>query len=238
MFDHRYLTVLADTEESKQIHYQLRYQVYCLEKGFEDTAKFEDGMEIDPYDENAVHFLVKDCITDTWLATARLVIADADALPMRTVTDFDLDTIEQNEQVAEFTRLSVLPTFRHKTVEATNPPVSGEPEILLGLFRAVRSYCSEVGIRSVLFLCRRSIWRVLGRLGVEMHQIGPGCEHRGMRFPYLIGVESFYNQITAYSTKTQRMFSKRQGYLRHSELTFNGEGSLRRDGGCVQVLAA
>jgi N-acyl amino acid synthase of PEP-CTERM/exosortase system len=238
MFDHRYLTVLADTEESKQIHYQLRYQVYCLEKGFEDTSKFEDGMEVDHYDDDAIHFLVKDRISDTWLATARLVIADAESLPMGTVADFDLDPIDRKERVAEFTRLSILPTFRHQARKPRGSQPSGEPEILLGVFRAVMGYCGEIGVKSVLFLCRRSIWRVLGRLGVEMQQIGPPCQHRGVRFPYLINLETMFSQIIAYSSETHRFFNKPSSYLRYSEIDPEHAGLLQSTGRGARVLAA
>jgi hypothetical protein len=34
--------------------FRLRYQVYCLEKGFEDAARFPDGCERDRYDGHFV----------------------------------------------------------------------------------------------------------------------------------------------------------------------------------------
>ena len=42
IFDHNYEVLLANTEESKNIHYKLRYQVYCDEMRFEDKNKFPD----------------------------------------------------------------------------------------------------------------------------------------------------------------------------------------------------
>jgi hypothetical protein len=37
MTNNGYEIILADTEESKNIHYNLRYQIFCLEKGFEEA---------------------------------------------------------------------------------------------------------------------------------------------------------------------------------------------------------
>ncbi len=36
MFDDHFEVFLADTRESKEIHYSIRYQVYCEEMGFEN----------------------------------------------------------------------------------------------------------------------------------------------------------------------------------------------------------
>jgi hypothetical protein len=37
---------------------RLRYRVYCKEEGFEDPARFPDGMEKDEHDTRAIHCLV------------------------------------------------------------------------------------------------------------------------------------------------------------------------------------
>ena len=54
MTNNSYEVILADTEESKSIHYNLRYQIFCMEKGFEEASKFQDKMEKDVYDDNAL----------------------------------------------------------------------------------------------------------------------------------------------------------------------------------------
>src|SRR3569832_697528 len=66
--------VLADDECSRRIHYQLRYQVFCLDTGYEDPDAFPDGEEKDEWDQNAVHFLVRERETQQWVAAMRLVI--------------------------------------------------------------------------------------------------------------------------------------------------------------------
>jgi len=81
MKNNSYEVILADTEESKNIHYNLRYQIFCLEKGFEEASKCKDEMEKDIYDDNAIHFLVKG--NNRWIGSFRLVIDNSEIYPFR-----------------------------------------------------------------------------------------------------------------------------------------------------------
>lgn len=220
MFDNKYQAILADTEESRKIHYNLRYQVYCLEKGFESAGKFEDQLEKDEYDDKSVHFLIKEQKSGRWLGTARLVMAEPDELPLREFTKIkDSNMRSDDDKVAEFSRLSILSNYRQTGKSKFNVGRSEEPEILLGLIRAARAYClKEADIRNWHFLCRRSIKRILSRVGINMSVIGPPCQHRGTRFPFLMKLDSDYKEIPNVSPKTHEMFSQKQTYYRYSEL--------------------
>ncbi|MBS3963093.1 MAG: GNAT family N-acetyltransferase, partial [Methylomonas sp.] len=66
-FDSNFEVVLADTFESKLINYNIRYQVYCDEMGFEDKDVFPDEIEFDEWDKNSVHFLVRHKSSENWL---------------------------------------------------------------------------------------------------------------------------------------------------------------------------
>ena len=59
MFDQHYEVLLADTPESKAIHYSIRYKVYCEEMGFENKDNFHQKQEVDNYDQHSVHFIVR-----------------------------------------------------------------------------------------------------------------------------------------------------------------------------------
>jgi N-acyl amino acid synthase of PEP-CTERM/exosortase system len=213
MFDSRYEVVLADTPESKEIHFNLRYRVFCLEKKFEDETKFSHEMEKDQYDERAVHFLVRDRLKREWIGAARLIIGKLDTLPISKVAEIDDLRIENSTIVAEFSRLLVLQKFRrsHANVAAS----TAEPEILLGLIRATKDYCFQQNITNVLFLCRRSIFRILGNAGIEMQQIGSPCLYRGVRVPYLINSKGF-DKLSFSHSRTRQMFSKSPTYFCYS----------------------
>lgn len=218
MFDNTYQAILADTEESRNIHFKLRYQVYCLEKGYEPAGKFEDGLEKDEYDDNSVHFLIQERASGRWLGTARLVIAEPKKLPISELTDIEESKLtSENHKVAELSRLSILRNFRLNHQNSKVQERYQEPEIILGIIRAAKTYCRETGIKNCLFLCRRSIRRILGKVGINMDLVGPPCEHKGMRYPYLTKFDDF-KRIPEVSAKIARMFSQQTAYVRYSEL--------------------
>ncbi|WP_026610913.1 PEP-CTERM/exosortase system-associated acyltransferase [Methylocaldum szegediense] len=213
MFDSRYEVVLADTEDSKEIHYALRYRVFCLEKRFENPTRFGRQMEMDQYDSQAVHFLVKDRVTNNWIAAARLIFNSVESLPISTVANIEIPERLHNVVIAEFSRLLILNSFRHSQRQAP-----AEPEILLGLIRAAREYSLSQNTENWVFLCRRAINRILGSVGIAMEQIGPACVYRGIRVPYLMDLNKAFDNVPRVSPRTHQMFSRTQTYFCYSDL--------------------
>ncbi len=215
MFDGRYRAVIADTEESKSIHYRLRYQIYCLEKGFEPSERFENQQEIDAYDDRSVHFLVQHQASGRWIAAARLVLGPPDRLPIAQVARFSLAGIDiERKRFAELSRVSVLRAYRnHGRASFVN-----EPELLLGIIRAARDYSEQSGLDYWLFLCRRSVMRILGQFGLEMAIVGDPCRHRGIRYPYLGDLANGFDAIAHRSPEVHAMFSRRDTLIPYSRL--------------------
>jgi N-acyl amino acid synthase of PEP-CTERM/exosortase system len=203
MFDDRYEVVLADTASSRDINYRLRYRVFCLEKGFEDSQRFKNQKEKDRYDDNAVHFLVRDKKRNRWIAAARLVIGPADYLPINRVAEIDLPDLPPGTLIAEFSRLLILDEYRQP-----NGCGESEPEVLLGLIRAAKEYCRRINIDQWVFLCRRSICRILNSLGIAMDQIGPACMFRGVRVPYRMDLQTAFDEVPNVSFRTHLMLTR------------------------------
>lgn len=218
MFDSRYQAILADTVESRTIHYHLRYQVYCLEKGFEPKERFDDGLEIDAFDHHSVHFLIRHKASGEWVGAARLVIGKLDKLPIARIAQLALQARDiEGKRLAELSRLSILKSFRrggrHHCVS--------EPEVLLGLIRAAKEYSELAKIDSWLFLCRRSIMRIVGNLGMHMDVIGEPCQYRGIRFPYLAELATAFDGIAKRSPAVHAMFSRKNTLIPYSSLCQN-----------------
>lgn len=213
MFDDRYEVVLADTASSRDIHYRLRYRVFCQEKGFENADRFKNQMEKDRYDEHAVHFLVRDKHRKRWAAAARLVIGPVDYLPINRVAEIDLPDLAPGTLIAEFSRLLILDDYRQP-----NGHGDTEPEVLLGLIRAAKEYCRRIHIEHWVFLCRRSICRILSGLGIAMEQIGPACMFRGVRVPYRMDLATAFDEVPGTSFRTHLMLNRpHKGFRRYSD---------------------
>jgi N-acyl amino acid synthase of PEP-CTERM/exosortase system len=70
---------LADSYAARSIHYNLRYQVYCLREKFEDPSSHPNFLEQDKYDELAAHFIVRSRLTREWLGAMRLIVAPVES---------------------------------------------------------------------------------------------------------------------------------------------------------------
>ena len=65
--------VIANTAKLREEAYRLRYQVYCLERGYEPG---DNGIEADEFDEQASHVLLVHNDSDTVVGTVRIVPPD------------------------------------------------------------------------------------------------------------------------------------------------------------------
>ena len=73
-FKSHFATVDADRPPFVGDAYRLRYQIYCVEKGFEDSTAHPNELEKDEFDSHAVQSLLLDRATGIALGTARLVL--------------------------------------------------------------------------------------------------------------------------------------------------------------------
>ncbi len=238
MFDKRYEVILADTAEAQRIHYQLRYQVYCLEEGFEAHDNFPDHMERDEWDENAVHFIVRSKQSMEWVAAMRLVLPRQEGLPLENLCSVDSNVMpfSHNENVAEVSRICIKDTFRRKRQPvADNDDNLARPdadekavarqqrykksEIMLGLFRAASVYSREHNIRNWLFLTTPALARLINQMNIQLIKIGSACLHRGKRFPFMADLKESENRIRRGCSVVEEMFSRSElAYRAFSEL--------------------
>jgi len=136
MFDKYFEVFLADTPEGKEINYRIRYQVYCLETGYEDPSRYPDRQEVDAFDEHAVHFIArtkptKEKPNGDWVAALRLVVRPFNSLPLNGYADVDFNFLADEiardirnghaSQCAEVSRMCVVSRFRRRRPERTTP---------------------------------------------------------------------------------------------------------------------
>src|SRR5580704_1178952 len=73
-YNNSFRTERADTPEMIRTAQAIRYQVYCLERKFENAAEHDDGLECDALDDKAIHNLVLHRPTSEAIGTARLIL--------------------------------------------------------------------------------------------------------------------------------------------------------------------
>lgn len=208
-FDSCFEVFLADTPESKQIQYNLRYQVYCDEMGFENKDMFPDQLEFDDWDDGAVHFIVRHRYTGHWLGALRLVRQNKFAFPFEDkCTPDNRITTKQYLHSVEISRLCVIKEARRFAPKKYAPYGLVDEEvgeegrnvrylyshknqsrsIMWGLYRAAVVYSAHNDIKHWYILVTPSLAYAVKKEGFQMQQVGSPCEHRGQRIPYLLDV--------------------------------------------------
>ena len=239
MLNNHFQVLLADTKESLKLHYLIRYRVYCLETRYEEPAAFPDKMERDQYDSQAVHFLVREREGGKWVAAMRLVVGPTDMLPFASKCDYDKSLIPSTaeQRAAEISRLCVVGAFRRRQQEHDTPyeipwgrgekPISvssklrrferrREPGILLGLISAAVEYGRQHHIKYGYALMADPLARIMMKHGLLLLPIGPACEYRGVRRPFMIDTDSLFSEVPRQSSGISEAFCHKPAYERYS----------------------
>lgn len=239
MFDEHFEAVLADCEEGKRVHYKIRYQVYCLEAGYEDYRAFSGGEEKDEWDNHSAHFLVRSKLTKEWVAAMRLILPHGESKhPVFNFCDID-STIAHSancDTSGEVSRLCIVNSFRrslpprlpnnnnnsaHQQKAYLHSQLRErckEPLIVLGLFRAAAQYSREHGIPYWYFLTTSALARMLKRMHVRMVKAGESCFHNGERHPFLIDLREAVEGARHGSKVIAEMLETKSAYQRYSHL--------------------
>ena len=114
MFDENYEVIVADTPAARRIHHQIRYQVYCVEHGYEDPGRHPDQEERDEWDAHAVHFLVRERASGEWIGAMRLVKPVNGILPIHRAAKLQPGSgpVEDGGKAWELSRTCILRDYR------------------------------------------------------------------------------------------------------------------------------
>jgi len=218
MFDNHFEVFLADTRESKELHYSIRYQVYCEEMGFENKDDFPLEQEFDDHDQHSAHFIVRHKQTGQWVGAMRLIFQKGQILPIQQYCTLQTEMVKKDvKRSAEISRLCVVKEVRRGFVEI-DPPNGIEDEneaiketnnirllhdtkkinrkIIWGLLNAATEYCHSNKIENWYFITTAALAKVLRKGGFNMLNIGEPCYHNGERYPFKKDVVDTYHNET------------------------------------------
>lgn len=202
-FDNFFKEVTAEAPQDIEQAFRLRYQVYCLEQGFEPPESFSSGMERDRYDSFAHHSLLVDKASALPLGTVRLILpaATPDWVEDLPVADYAAaESIAELERLpagstAEVSRFAIARMARQKSRRS----LAGEdgaalesrrdtpwrdklrPYMSLGLIRGLVRLSVEKGITHWCLAAEPTLLRRLRSFGLHFKAAGPLVDHRGLR---------------------------------------------------------
>jgi len=138
---------VADTDFELQSCYRLRYKVYCEEKRWISPSKFPDKMEIDEYDEKAVHVIAMNQDFQVVGLMRILYEKDFDRLPY-------LDHPSMRENPYRTKNMAELSRFVITADESRY-------YVLRGLLRGIYQVCRKLDIENTVFVAEPSLPRLL-----------------------------------------------------------------------------
>jgi N-acyl amino acid synthase of PEP-CTERM/exosortase system len=202
---------VADTDSLRERTYRLRYQVYCIERGFEPTDQPNPGQERDRYDAHSMHFLLHHRERGVDVGTTRLVLGEAPGkLPFFRIAGHCLNKpdLPACPPSAEVSRLAISKACRRRHADrnllygaGTDPErlpdhaTPGHPGVVIALYRCLYAYSKADGIADWYMMMEPALARLLGQVGVVPEPLGPAVHYRGLRVPYRINVQGFIDQI-------------------------------------------
>jgi N-acyl amino acid synthase of PEP-CTERM/exosortase system len=234
---HEYFEMVrAEGPSLKEEVYRLRYQVYCLETGFENPDIFPSGLEKDEYDDQSEHFLVRHKRTGEYAATTRLVLPDPaqpDApFPMEkhcVIDRLDLTETLQRMKVAEVSRFCVSKSFKRRAGEAgtvtgiadnrPDPFTEDErrsfPHITIGLLSCLIYGCDLHGISHWYAVMEPALIRFFTYIGMYFTGIGPVTEYHGKRQPCMIEQAFLLDSVKRKNVEVWELLTDHEEFSRH-----------------------
>ncbi|PFG54839.1 N-acyl amino acid synthase of PEP-CTERM/exosortase system [Marinobacter sp. LV10R520-4] len=208
IFNSVFSVELATSPEEINEIFELRYQVYCIDRPFEDPNCFADKREHDAYDPRSAHALVRHRASGDGVAAVRIVMSgntpEQAYFPMEGSCVHQMDRHAQNafageprERIAEISRMAVSREFRRRFNEDRSTSGISDfasysdwengkralPYISLGLFAAILQMSVKHAITHWTAAMEPALLRMLKRFGVEFDHVGPVLEYHGRRRP-------------------------------------------------------
>ena len=213
--------------------FALRYQVYCVERGFLAQENYPNGEESDAHDAAAVHFAAFD--------PDGKVIGSVRLVRHTPGTGFPFQSYCREtspgacglpvEDAVEISRLVVSKTLLRRCddrdsdfIDATGsrrlPPMGIERRsrsrcewIVLGLYKAMYQHCLEAGINHWYAAMERSLVRLLKRYGVDFLPIGPAADYFGQVIPHWVSLSSLQNSVPKLNGELADWFKNTEPHL-------------------------
>ncbi len=209
-----------DGDESRlKASYGLRYQVYCVERGFLNPADYNDELESDEFDGNSLHFGAVS-VHGPLIGTIRLVREGAKAFPLAQHCNIDLSSLPP--RTAEISRLAVSKTYRRRVdddIYGISPDALSDrdpgglqrrrrPEIVLGLYKIMYQESKRQGIDYWLAAMERSLVRLLWRYSFTFEPIGPEVDYYGPVTPYIAKISDIETNVKALRPSLYKEFTR------------------------------
>jgi len=189
-------TVLADSPILQQTAHAMRFQVYCLERKFENEEEHPDGLERDVYDAHSIQGVLFHRPTRGVIGSVRMIMPKPgimDSFPVMTLlreNAIDLADFVNPAQCIEVSRFAISKEFRRrKSDEVAAAEISRADagrEANLAFLSMLQFVLRESVQRDIWYwtaVMEPKFLRLLARMGICYTPLGPLVMHHGLRQP-------------------------------------------------------
>lgn len=193
--------------------YELRFQIYCLERGFLPADDYPDQREVDEYDADSEHFCTFNAKREV-VGYVRLVSADSEqSFPFHRhcptlYNDVYLPPVAES---AEISRLVVRQDYRRRRGDTLVGMTADEslqntgherrinsPQILMNLYRQMYIHSLQNGIRYWYAAMEAPVATAMKRImNFGFRQIGPPTDYYGIVVPYVLDLRELEERVGA-----------------------------------------
>jgi N-acyl amino acid synthase of PEP-CTERM/exosortase system len=202
---------IATSPEIRDACFRVRFQVYCIDNGFEDPANSLDGLERDSFDSHSIHSVLTHNATGNAIGTVRLVLPEENGerrvLPVRQIVGpLAADGVAPFpiEGTAEISRFSIVKSFRqHTPDQGFEAQLSHEEwrkmlfHLPLGLMKSMVEMSARAGLTHWVAVMEPALLRLLTRLGIHFNSLGSLVDYHGRRQPCWANIDTLLARVHA-----------------------------------------
>lgn len=183
-FSEHYQIQIANTDDLRKDVYRLRHQVFCEKLGYEMDHR--DGLESDEFDDDSLHILLRERISQMPVGCFRLVMPqrtgrvwlpfDIYGVPHVDRSLFNWNHVNHSRSI-EVSRLALSnPNNRDDIYKGPSTPY-----LATALFYGVTATIVRLHVENVFMVIEPCLGRLTSRFGIKLDQISPAFEYYGQR---------------------------------------------------------
>ena len=192
-------TRVADCPALIEAAHALRYQVYCVERKFEDAEEHSGGLETDQYDKGAIQGVLFHRASEQAIGTVRIIQpakCGEEGLPITQLlreNNIELAKCVSVADSVEVSRFAISEEFRRRWTDerviAAGRPLTRQETArqanlpCLSLIQFLLRQCVDQGVVYWTAVMESTFLRMLARMGIHFTSIGPVVFHHGFRQP-------------------------------------------------------
>jgi N-acyl amino acid synthase of PEP-CTERM/exosortase system len=187
---------LADSPALREAAHALRFQVYCIERKFENADEHPDGLEVDQYDAHSIQGVLFHRPTHGAIGSVRLILpkgGQEDSFPISTLlrqSSLELSDYVDISRCIEVSRFAISKEMRRRKSDEPNSTSVSRADISreanLSFLSLLQFVLRESIKRDILFwtaVMEPKFLRLLARMGICYTPLGPMVMHHGIRQP-------------------------------------------------------